>query len=512
MMLIESALLSGASVGVGTLFTWWSTPLVVSMISSPVAPTKLALPLDWGVLGFCATIAFAVVISLALPAALHVSGVKPMAALKGDAVRWRGRLMHSLIAVQAGFCFLVLFVGTLFVTSFERLSNQPTGFSSDRVLTLETLTAKPVKAVFWEQVADRLRSLPDVAAVGLSEWPLLTGENWSNLISVNGAPPRQTQSYLLSTSPTWRGVMRIPLLDGRDFRASDRQPGVAIVNNAFAKEYFGGEDPVGKSFDMVSFSGDHISFRVVGRVANARYRNMREPMMPVAYLPFSEDYSRGTYIVRTAGPNPLALSATLRRAISTARPDFFVSNIRTQNELIDSHTVRERVLAMLAVFFGAVALLLAGVGFYGLLDYTVLQRRREFGIRMALGAAPGGIAIRMTGQAFARAVLGMLVGFAFGLASARHIQSLLFGVKATDVSTLAAPGVTILLVSLIAAAPAMLRATRVDPAVTLRSEWAPTLPANTIKLPSGRFADDKSAVVAMCRGTARNPGWRTSKQ
>lgn len=470
MILIESALLSGSSVAVGTLFAWWSAPFVVSMISSPVAPTRLALEPDWRVLVFCAVIAFASVISLALPAALHVSGVKPMRALKGDSVRWRGRLMHTLIALQAAFCFLVLFVGTLFVTSFERLSNQPTGFSSDRVVTLETLTAKPVKAIFWEQVADRLRSVPGVAAVGLSEWPLMTGESWTNLISVNGAPPRQTQSYLLSTSPTWRGVMRIPLLDGRDFRASDKQPGAAIVNKAFAKEYFGGEDPVGKSFAVVSFSGDHTAFRVVGYVANARYRNMREPMMPVAYLPFSEDYSRGTYIVRTAGPNPLALSATLRRAISAARPDFFVSNIRTQNELIDSHTVRERVLAMLAVFFGAIALLLAGVGFYGLLDYTVLQRRREIGIRMALGALPGGIAIRISGQAFTQTVLGMLVGFVFGLASARHIQSLLFEVKATDVWTLAVPGATILLVALIAAAPAMLRATRVDPAVTLRLE------------------------------------------
>jgi putative ABC transport system permease protein len=364
----------------------------------------------------------------------------------------------------------VLFVGTLFVTSFERLSNQPTGFSSDRVLTLETLTVKPVKAAFWEQVADRLRSLPGVAAVGLSEWPLMTGESWTNRISVNGAPPRQTESYLLSTSAAWREVMRIPLLGGRDFRASDRQPGAAIVNKAFAREYFGGEDPIGKSFAMVTFSGNHISFRVVGYVANARYRNMREPMMPVAYLPFSEDYSRGTYIVRTAGPNPLALSATLRRAISAARPDFFVSSVRTQNELIDSHTVRERVLAMLAVFFGAVALLLAGVGFYGLLDYTVLQRRREIGIRMALGGASTGIAIRITGQAFTRTVMGMLVGLAIGLAAARYIQMLLFGVNAMDVLTLAAPGLTILVVSLLAAAPAMLCATRVDPAVTLRSE------------------------------------------
>jgi putative ABC transport system permease protein len=287
---------------------------------------------------------------------------------------------------------------------------------------------------------------------------------------VKGAPPRQIEAYFLSTSPTWREVMRIPLLDGRDFRASDQQPGAAIVNNAFAREYFGGQDPVGKSFDMVTFAGGHISFRVVGRVTDARYRNMREPMMPVAYVPFSQDYARGTFVVRTADPNPLALAATLRRAISAARPDLFVSNVRTQNELIDSHTVREKILAMLALFFGAVALLLAGVGLYGLLDYTVLQRRREIGVRMTLGAAPVGIAISMAGQALTRAVLGMLAGFAFGVATASHIQSLLFDVNATDVAMLAAPGVAILLVALMAAAPAMLRATRVDPAVTLRSE------------------------------------------
>jgi putative ABC transport system permease protein len=476
MVLVESVLLSGAAMGVGALFAWWSAPLVVGMISSPVAPTQLTLPADWRVLGFGAMVALAVAVWLGLPMALQVSSVRPVGALKGEAVRWRGRMMHSLIAVQAGFCFLVLFVGTLLVTSFERLSNQPTGFSSDRLLTLETLTTTPVKEVYWEQVAERLRAFPGVAAVGLSEWPLLTGESWSDRVTVNGASPRDVESYFLTTSPTWREVMKIPLLAGRDFRASDRQPGAAMVNNAFAREYFGGKDPVGKSFDMVTFGnvGDtgngHITFRVVGRVADTRYRDMREAMMPIAYLPFSGNYSRGTYIVRSAGPNPLALAADLRRAISAARPDFFVSNVRTQNELVDSHTVRERVLAMLALFFGAVALLLAGVGLYGLLDYTLLQRRREIGIRMALGAASGGIAILVARQAITRALLGVLVGFACGVGAARYIQSLLFGVKATDVLMLIAPGITILLVALAAAAPAMLRATRVDPAVTLRSE------------------------------------------
>jgi predicted permease len=470
MVLVESVLLSSAAMGVGALFAWWSAPLVVGMISSPVAPTQLTLPADWRVLGFGAIVALAVTVWLGLPMALQVSSVRPVGALKGEAVRWRGNMMHALIAVQAGFCFLVLFVGTLLVTSFERLSNQPTGFSSDRLLTLETLTTTPVKEVYWEQVAERLRAFPGVAAVGLSEWPLLTGESWSDRVTVNGVSPRDVESYFLTTSPTWREVMRIPLLDGRDFRASDRQPGTAIVNDAFARAYFGGKDPVGRSFDMVPFGDGHITFRVVGRVADTRYRDMREAMMPIAYLPFSGNYSRGTYIVRSAGRNPLALATDLRRAISAARPDFFVSNVRTQNELVDSHTVRERVLAMLALFFGAVALLLAGVGLYGLLDYTLLQRRREIGIRMALGAASGGIAILVARQAITRALLGVLVGFAFGVATARYIQSLLYGVKATDVLMLTVPGITILLVALAAAAPAMLRATRVDPAVTLRSE------------------------------------------
>jgi ABC-type antimicrobial peptide transport system permease subunit len=197
---------------------------------------------------------------------------------------------------------------------------------------------------------------------------------------------------------------------------------------------------------------------------------MREPMRPVAYLPFTADYMRGTFVLRTTAANPLALASTLRRMISATRPDFYVSNIRTQQELIDSHNARERLMAMLALFFGAVALLLAGVGLYGLLDYTVLQRRREIGIRMALGASSGGIAVRIGLQAAILALLGVVVGFALGIATVRHIQSLLFGVKPTDLFMLAVPGATILLAALLAATPAMLRAARVHPAITLRSE------------------------------------------
>jgi putative ABC transport system permease protein len=470
LILLESALLSCAGAVMGGVFAWWAAPLVVKMISSPVAPTQLVLSMDWRVLGFCAAITFGVTILLCLPTAVRISAMRPVNALKGDSARSRSRFTYALIAVQAGFCFLVLFVGTLFVTSFERLSKQVTGFSADRILTLETLTATPVKAIFWEQLADRLRALPGVEAVGLSEWPLLTGESWNNLVSVNGAPARPLRSYFLSTSPAWRDVMRIPLLEGRDFRASDQAPGSAIVNNAFAKEYFGGGDPTGKSFDMVTFGGGRLSFRVVGRVGDARYRDMREPMGPVAYVPFTADYTRASFIVRTAGDNPVALAGDLRREIGRSRPDFYVSNVRTQNDLIQAHTVRERVLAILASFFGIVALLLAGVGLYGILNYSVFQRRREIGIRMAVGATPAGIAVQMAERAFAVVLLGAVVGFAVGMAAVRNIESLLFSVKATDVWIRGIPGITILMLAFVASLPAAIRAARIDPATTLRTE------------------------------------------
>jgi putative ABC transport system permease protein len=304
----------------------------------------------------------------------------------------------------------------------------------------------------------------------MSEWPLMTGESWNGFISANGGPPSNVPTYFLTVSSGWRDIMKIPLAAGRDFRSHESTPGAVLVNKIFAKQHFGNENPVGKSFAIVDNTGQRYPQRIVGLVGDVRDRNMREPMQPMTFFPFTQDYARGTFIVRTSSSNPLALVSILRQEVSHARSEFRISNIRTQAELIQAQTIRERLLAMLALFFAFVALLLAGVGLYGVLDYSVLQRRREIGIRMALGARAGDVARRVTADVFSMVLLGAAAGLALGMASVRYISSLLYQVKPTDIRMLTVPFLAILIAALVAALPAVIRAVRIDPSKMLRTE------------------------------------------
>ncbi len=306
--------------------------------------------------------------------------------------------------------------------------------------------------------------------MAISEWPLMTGESWNGFISVNGAPPGEVASYFLSVSSGWREVMRIPLLEGRDFRPGDTLPGTAIVNQKFARRYFATDNVVGRSFDVVANEGPRTRYQIVGLVGDVRYKDMREPVQPAAYFPFKANYSRGWFIVRTTSSDPLALASVLRQEVPRARPGFRVSTIRTQLELVQQHTIIERLLARLALFFAAVALLLAAIGLYGVLDYSVLQRRREIGIRMAIGAQSGDIARRVTAHVLAMVVAGAASGIVLGMISARYIASLLYEVKPGDLAMFAFPSLAILGVTVLAALPAIVRAVRMDPVASLRSE------------------------------------------
>jgi predicted permease len=478
LVMVESALLALFATFIGGWIAWWSAPFVAARINPPEYPARLVLPADWRVLGFAIALAIAVTFLFGLLPALRASSVKPASALKGGDDPHAHRLMPALIAVQVAFCFVVILVGAAFVATFERLTHQSIGFAAQRLLALDTVARPSQPTVSWYQIVEHLRELPGVESAALASWPLMSGSQMRGFVAVNGAPPGDVLAYYLNISPGWFDTMRIPLLDGRDLRPSDAYPvgsgsGVAIVNEAFAKHFFAGENPIGKSFERTNYGNTRLE--IVGLVGDSRYSSLREPILPTAYIPLrlrSADEGTGsaTFIVRTSSPNPLALASIIRHEIPRVRSEFRVSMVRTQEELVKSQTVRERLLAMLAIFFASVALLLAGIGLYGVLDYSVLQRRREIGIRLAIGARPGDIARGVTMEILAMVLLGAVAGLGLGFVSLRYLETLLYGVKTTDPAMLAIPAITIAIAASAAALPAVVSALRIDPVAMLRAE------------------------------------------
>jgi putative ABC transport system permease protein len=479
LVLIESVWLALLAAIVGGLFAWWAAPFVVRMINPPGNPARLILPFDSRAIGFGLALTVGVTALFGLIPALRCSMVQPVSALRGgEDPRSRRRVMHSLIGVQVAFCFLVLFVSGMFAATFQQLTKQSIGFSADRVLTLVTVAETPQPPAIWDQVTEHLKTVAGVDGAALGGWALMSGIGWNSAISVNGGEPSDDVAEFLGVSPGWIDTMKIPFLDGREFSPRDVYPGVAIVNQAFARRYFNGENPIGKSFEKLEPENRLLRFQVVGLVGDARYGGMRGPMPPVAYVPFRsvdaagtlEDKDSGTYVVRISSSNPAALVSILRHEVPRARPEFRVSDIRTQLELIQQHTIRERLLAALALFFAMVALLLAGIGLYGVLYYSVLLRRREIGIRIAVGAQASRIVRLLTAQVFAMVVVGAIAGLALGMVSVRFIESLFYQVKATDWTTMAFPWAAMLMTALIAAIAPVMQAVRIDPVSLLRAE------------------------------------------
>ncbi len=470
LVIVESALLAALATAAGALFAWWSAPFIVGRINPPDNPARLELPADLRVLAFVMLLSVGATLLFGLLPALRASSTNPAAAMKGgDNPRSRRWLMFGLIAAQVAFCFVVHFAADAFVTTWQRLSHQPTGFSSDRILTLETVAKHQQPVEFWYQAADHLRDLNGVESVALADVPLLGDSTSNGFVATEGKSPSPILALFLGVSPGWLQTMKIPLLEGRDFRRNDTAPGSAIVNLAFAKAYFHDEHPVGKTFAR----GKQI-YQVVGIAANAEYRSVREPIEPIAYIPLRSTpmglLNRATFLVRTRTSNPYALASVLRREVSRARPELRVSNVRTQVEINEAQTVRERLLAALAMFFAGVALLLAGIGLYGVLDYSVVQRRRELGIRIAIGAPIKEIARQVALGILTMVILGALVGGALGLVLESRIKALLYQVNATEATVLLLPLLTILAITLLSAIPAVIRGIRIDPVEMLRAE------------------------------------------
>jgi predicted permease len=477
LILCQSALLALLASVLGAFFAAWAAPFVLSLVNPSENPARLALPADWRVLLFGLGLLLSVVLLLGSLPAFRASAVSPVSALKGgEDPHSPRRLMRAAIAVQVAFCFLVLFLSSLFVATFQRLENRPLGFSTDRLLLLETVADKGQTSVVWNQTAEALRSVPGVRSVAISRWPLLGRIRINSDISVNGAPPSPTPAFFLNVSPEWLSTMKIPLIAGRDFRLQDTSPGAVIVNETFVKTFFPGQDPIGRTFARGGGANQPLN-KIVGVTPDVPYDSLREPSRAVFYLPFDEMDDKSapkpvefaTFAIHTT-QDPLVLAGSLRQLIAQRHNGLRVSNVTTQLDLVRDQTVRERLIAMLAAFFAAVALLLAGIGLYAVLNYSVLQRRREIGIRMAIGSSRAAIVRLVTVDAFVMIALGDCVGIALGFGAARYVRSLFYQVKATDADMIAFPICALLLTALVATFPAALRAIRTDPTEILRAE------------------------------------------
>jgi len=477
MLLVESGMLALFASISGTAMAWQAAPFVVSRINAPDHPARLMLPPDWRVVCFLAALTFFVALLFGLIPARRVSRIRPAHALKGLEDRHaRSRLGYWLTGFQAAFSCLVLFVAGLFLATLQRLSDQPTGFQAAKLLTVEAAAEGGASPAAWNQTAERIRQMPGVESVALADWPLMSANVRGGFISVDGRTPFSEPAFFLKISPGWLSTMKIPLADGRDFSASDVFPRVAIVNEEFVRRFLPGRQVVGGTF-TTALQDQQIRLRIVGVAENARYADLRGRMPPVVYFPFSYVDEKGallardsgTFVIRSSMANPAALAAAVRLEI-TQGSRFRLSSVRTQEEIDAVHTVRERIVAMLGLFFAMAATLLAGVGLYGVLADSVFRRQREIGIRMALGANAGDVAWQVSAGIFSAVVAGSLAGAGMGMASAHLVQNLFFRVRPTDVQFLMLPLLVILFMALAAAAPPLVRAVRIDPAKVLRAD------------------------------------------
>jgi putative ABC transport system permease protein len=250
LLLLESAWIAVAASAAGGIFAWWAAPSVVARINPTNSPAQLALPLDWRVTLFAALLTFAVAFVCAFAPSLRVSEIEPAQALKGEERQSRRRLMLTLVATQVAFCFVIYFAAGLFVRTFERLTHQPTGYSSENLVILTASAREPQPPQAWDEASAQLRNVPGVENVAMAGWPLLDGNGWNGFVWVNGQPT-EVLAYFLSVSSGFLDTMGIPFIQGRDFREDESFPGKAIVNEAFVQQCFGGRNPIGQSFEKV---------------------------------------------------------------------------------------------------------------------------------------------------------------------------------------------------------------------------------------------------------------------
>jgi predicted permease len=482
-MLVESLVLSTIGGVVGVALAVALTQALLAFVPSDGRPILIRATPDLRILSFTLGLTFLTGIVFGLLPALRASRPDPWTTLKDTlgAVAGTGGslfLRKGLVAVQVTLSFLLLFGAGLFVRSLQNLKTADSGVVLDNLVTFQLSPAlsgydSPRAVAFYNQLLDNLRGVPGVKLAALAAVPILSGDEWDNGMSVEGHQAKDgenMQAFMNALSPGYFAAMGIPILEGRDFNRTDIRENAttAIVNRKFADHFFQGTTAVGKHIGNGTGPNAKLNVEIIGVVANALYEGPREGIRRQVYVP---NWGNGsvTYYVRTTESSAAAFTAVRNqvRKLDASMPVYAMKTLEGQ---LDERLLTDRLIASLAAGFGLLATVLASIGLYGVMAFVVARRRKELGIRLALGAEPGGVIWLVMKEVLLLLAIGLAIGIPAAMALGRFVASQLYGIEARDPLTATA---TLVLLTLVSAAAGLIpahRASRIDPILALRYE------------------------------------------
>src|SRR4051812_13766907 len=489
-LLVESLVLSAIGGTAGVLLAVGLTRGLLAIVPSEGSPLLLRAEPDLRIMAFALGLTFVTGIVFGLVPAVRASRPDPWTTLKDTIGSIAGAggslfLRKGLVTAQVALSFLLLFGAGLFVRSLQNLKTTDTGVALDNLVTFQLSPSLSGYddlrgTVFYRQLLERVRSMPGVTSAAMATVPILSGDEWDNSMAVEGHQAKDgedMQMFMNAVSPDYFKTLKIPLLEGRDFRESDEKDlysganppeGVAIVNRHFAEQFFPGGSALGKRIGNGGGPKAKLNLEIVGVVANSLYEGPREGIHRQVFIPNWGKNSAAFY-VRTQSASSSSYNQ-IRSEVRQLDAGIPVYAMKTLESQLDETLLTDRLIAMLSAGFGMLATLLASIGLYGVMAFVVARRKKELGIRLALGAQPGFVIWLVMREVLLLLALGLAIGIPAALWLGNYVASQLYGIKGSD-PTIALW--TVVLLSVVSAAAGLIpaqRASRIDPILALRHE------------------------------------------
>ena len=486
-LLAESLLLSSAGGALGLLLAWWGIDVLVAL--SPDGTARLGeIKLDSTVFGFTLLISLATGVLFGLTPALQSSRPDLNEVLKEgsrgstDGVR-RARMRNLLVVFEVALTLVLMAGAGLMLKSFYRLSHVNPGFNASNLLTMEITLPdtkypkRPEILAFYDRLLQQVGTVPEVQAVAAVDVLPLSGNNSSTTVTIEGQPPappgERPNANRRSITPDYFRAMGMSLLEGRAFTANDTEQAtrVTIVNETMARKFWPGQDVLGKRFKIgAPDRNTNPWLEIVGIVADIKHTSLDEEARQEMYLPCAQSPVRGMTLVARTSTDPLDMAAVLRNQVLAVDPDQPVGSVASMEQLRDRSLAPRRFSMLLLAVFAAVAVILAAVGIYGVISYSVVQRTHEIGIRMALGAQTGDVLKQVVGKGMSMVLIGVAIGIGAAIGLTHLISRLLYEVSPTDATTYVVISLVLAGVALGACFVPARRAARLDPLVALKYE------------------------------------------